>query len=235
MVGEPVQQCAGQTFRAEYPGPFVERQVGGHQSGAALVTLAEHPARARGRCRWRARSGSPQRCLRRAGGARGDGAGGAARGAAAGPGLYGQGDGGADRPCAVGPDRSGQPGAVRPHRRPAGALRLCRQPRPLALGSAGRTRALRGRGARRRVRRSAERPGAVGGGSAASRRIHARNARSSGRCREAAVVIRQQRSGASFWWSKSGTRIRRSSSWAISIGRPMAAPSPLAAAWISIE
>ena len=42
MVGEPVQQCAGQTFRAEYPGPFVERQVGGHQSGAALVTLAEH-------------------------------------------------------------------------------------------------------------------------------------------------------------------------------------------------
>ena len=42
MVGEPVQQCAGQTFRAEYLGPFVERQVGGHQSGAALVTLAEH-------------------------------------------------------------------------------------------------------------------------------------------------------------------------------------------------
>ena len=42
MVGEPVQQCAGQAFRAEYPGPFVERQVGGHQSGAALVTLAEH-------------------------------------------------------------------------------------------------------------------------------------------------------------------------------------------------
>ena len=36
MVGEPVQQCAGQTFRAEYLGPFVERQVGGHQSGAAL-------------------------------------------------------------------------------------------------------------------------------------------------------------------------------------------------------
>ena len=43
MVGEPVQQCAGQTFRAEYLGPFVERQVGGHQSGAALVTLAEPP------------------------------------------------------------------------------------------------------------------------------------------------------------------------------------------------
>ena len=78
-------------------------------------------------------------------------------------------------------------------------------------------------------------PGAAGGGSAASRRIHARNARSSGRCRAAAVVIRQQRSGASCWWSKSGTRTHRSSSWAISIGRPMAAPSPFAAAWTSIE
>ena len=75
------------------------------------------------------------------------------------PGLHGQGDGGSDHPCAFGADRSGQPGAVRPHRRPAGALRLCRQPRVLALGSAGRTRALRGRGARRRVRGSAERPG----------------------------------------------------------------------------
>ena len=67
-------------------------------------------------------------------------------------------------------------------------------------------------------------PGATGGGSAASRRIHARNARSSGRCREAAVVMRQQRSGASSWRSKSGTRIRRSSSWGISIWRPIAAP-----------
>ena len=43
MVGEPVQQCAGH----DVPTPnisvhFVERQVGGHQSGAALVTLAEH-------------------------------------------------------------------------------------------------------------------------------------------------------------------------------------------------
>ena len=32
----------GQAFRAEYLGPFVERQIAGHQSGAALVTLAEH-------------------------------------------------------------------------------------------------------------------------------------------------------------------------------------------------
>ena len=42
MVGEPVQQRPGQAFRAEYLGPFVERQITGHQSGAALVTLAEH-------------------------------------------------------------------------------------------------------------------------------------------------------------------------------------------------
>ena len=79
-------------------------------------------------------------------------------------------------------------------------------------------------------------PGAAGGCAVlASRKIHSRNARSSGRWREAAVVIRQQRSGASSWRSKSGTRVRFSSSRAISIGRPMAAPSPLAAAWTSIE
>ena len=40
----------------------------------------------------------------------------------------------------------------------------------------------------------------------ASSRIHARNARTSGRCRAAAVVMRQQRSGASARRSKSGTR-----------------------------
>ena len=43
-----------------------------------------------------------------------------------------------------GRDRSGQPGAVRPHRRPAGAVRLWRQPGAMALGSAGRTGALTG-------------------------------------------------------------------------------------------
>ena len=62
---------------------------------------------------------------------------------------------------------------------------------------------------------AARKPGAADGGSAASRRIQFRNARSSGRCREAAVVMRQQRSGASSWRSKSGTRIRRSSSMAM--------------------
>ena len=41
MVGEAVQQSPGQTFRAEYLGPFIERQVGGHQDRAPLVALAE--------------------------------------------------------------------------------------------------------------------------------------------------------------------------------------------------
>ena len=69
------------------------------------------------------------------------------RGAAARPGLHGKGDGRPDCACALGPDRTGQPSAVRPHRRPAGALRLCRQPRGVALGSAGRTGALKESGA----------------------------------------------------------------------------------------
>ena len=41
MVGEPVQQRAGEPFRAEDFGPFVEGQVGGDQDGASLVALAE--------------------------------------------------------------------------------------------------------------------------------------------------------------------------------------------------
>ena len=41
MVGEPVQQRAGEPFRAEDFGPFVEGQIGGDQDGAPLVALAE--------------------------------------------------------------------------------------------------------------------------------------------------------------------------------------------------
>ena len=41
VVGEPVQQSAGQPLRAEHLGPLVERQVGGHEDGASLVALAE--------------------------------------------------------------------------------------------------------------------------------------------------------------------------------------------------
>ena len=61
---------------------------------------------------------------------------------------------------------------------------------------------------------------------AASRRIHFRNACTSDLCREAAVVMRQQRSGASTSRSNRGTSVLRSSSCAISIRRPMAAPIP---------
>ena len=41
VVGEPVQQCAGEAFRAEDLGPLVEGQVGGDQDGAPFVALAE--------------------------------------------------------------------------------------------------------------------------------------------------------------------------------------------------
>ena len=41
MVGEPVQQRAGEAFRAEDPGSLIERQVGGDKDGAPLVALAE--------------------------------------------------------------------------------------------------------------------------------------------------------------------------------------------------
>ena len=41
MVGEAVQQCPGEPFRAKDLGPLVEGQVGGHQDGASLVALAE--------------------------------------------------------------------------------------------------------------------------------------------------------------------------------------------------
>ena len=41
VVGEPVQQHAGEAFRTEHLGPLIERQVGGDQDGAPLVALAE--------------------------------------------------------------------------------------------------------------------------------------------------------------------------------------------------
>ena len=71
--------------------------------------------------------------------------------------------------------RRGQPGALPPYRRTAGPVRLRGQARPLAY------------------------EGALGAGplTAATARTHSRNARTSARCREAAVVMRQQRSGAS--------------------------------------
>ena len=41
MVGEPVQQRAGEALRAEDLGPLVEGEIGGDQDGAPLVALAE--------------------------------------------------------------------------------------------------------------------------------------------------------------------------------------------------
>ena len=40
VVGEAVEQGAGQPLTAEDLGPFVEWQIAGHQRGAALVALA---------------------------------------------------------------------------------------------------------------------------------------------------------------------------------------------------
>ena len=37
MVGEPVEQCSGQTFGTEHLGPFVEGQIAGYQGGAAVA------------------------------------------------------------------------------------------------------------------------------------------------------------------------------------------------------
>ena len=41
VVGEAVQQCPGEPFRAEDLGPLVEGKVGGDQDGAPFVALAE--------------------------------------------------------------------------------------------------------------------------------------------------------------------------------------------------
>ena len=41
MVGEPVQQRAGEALRTKHFSPLVEGQVGGYQDGAPLVALAE--------------------------------------------------------------------------------------------------------------------------------------------------------------------------------------------------
>src|SRR6267378_7636363 len=41
MVGQPVEQRAGQPLGAEHAGPLVERQIAGDEGGAALVSLAE--------------------------------------------------------------------------------------------------------------------------------------------------------------------------------------------------
>ena len=41
VVGKAIQQGAGEPLGAKHAGPLVERQVAGHDGGAALVALAE--------------------------------------------------------------------------------------------------------------------------------------------------------------------------------------------------
>jgi hypothetical protein len=41
MVGQPVEERAGEALVAEGAGPLVEGQVGGDDGGAALVALAD--------------------------------------------------------------------------------------------------------------------------------------------------------------------------------------------------
>ena len=42
MMGEPVEQGAGEPFGAEYGCPFIEWQVAGDESGTTLIALTEH-------------------------------------------------------------------------------------------------------------------------------------------------------------------------------------------------
>src|SRR5262245_66464793 len=41
VVGQAIEQRAGQSLGSEHASPLVERQIGGDNDGAALVTLAE--------------------------------------------------------------------------------------------------------------------------------------------------------------------------------------------------
>ena len=41
VMGQAIEQGTGQPFGAKYAGPFVERQVAGHDGGAPFVSLAE--------------------------------------------------------------------------------------------------------------------------------------------------------------------------------------------------
>ena len=42
MVGQPVEESAGQALGGEHAGPLVEGQIAGDDGGAALVALGEH-------------------------------------------------------------------------------------------------------------------------------------------------------------------------------------------------
>ena len=126
---------------------------------------------------------------------------------------------------ACGPHCRGQPRALRAYRRIAGDLRLRGPARLLALGGAldagGLTtpRASVTDGALRCRPRPWPLPGPTPGMPGPRAVAGMRS-----------LVMRQQRSGASAWRSKTGTSVLLSSSRAISIGRPTAAPMPCTAA-----
>ena len=42
MVGQPVEESAGQALGGEHAGPLVEGQISGDDGGTALVALGEH-------------------------------------------------------------------------------------------------------------------------------------------------------------------------------------------------
>ena len=42
MMGQSVEQGAGEPFGSEHRCPFIERQIAGNQRAAAFVALAEH-------------------------------------------------------------------------------------------------------------------------------------------------------------------------------------------------
>jgi hypothetical protein len=42
MMREPIEQRAGESFRAEDRGPLIEWQIAGDQCGATLIALTEH-------------------------------------------------------------------------------------------------------------------------------------------------------------------------------------------------
>ena len=42
MMGETIEQRAGEPLGPEYARPFIEWQVAGDQSGAAFIALGEH-------------------------------------------------------------------------------------------------------------------------------------------------------------------------------------------------
>jgi hypothetical protein len=54
VMGEPVEQCAGEPFRAKYRRPFIEWQIAGDDRGSTFIALTECLEEQFGadRCEW---------------------------------------------------------------------------------------------------------------------------------------------------------------------------------------